>query len=105
MKKRQKEKKLRQEENSKILSLTIGFLIAVLAVVQVLISNRLASFGEKLKDQEIEISQLSQKNLEIKKELSQSRSLGELTEAAKELGLTPANSIIYLTPEIPVALK
>lgn len=105
MKKRKQELQFKREKNSKVFTLLTFFAVGILALVQVILSNNLAILGEKIKTREVQINALSLENRQLEEELSQNWSLATLSEEAGKIGLVKADSIIYLTPQIPVALK
>lgn len=105
MKKRQQELQLKREEKSKLFTLLTFFTVVILALSQVVLSNHLAILGEKIKTHQDQIDKLTLENTQLEGELSRSWSLVTLSEEAQKIGLVKANSIIYLAPQIPVALK
>lgn len=88
------------------LSLTpiIISLVVFLVFVQLMISHRLATRGEQLRQLEIKAKQLEQENLILAEEINQAGSLSRITQEARNLGFARANQILHLHPQIPVAL-
>ena len=80
------------------------FVLILLGVFQVIVSNQLANAGEKLTQIEEEIKILEEKNEGLKKEIAVSSSLTTIAEKAEEIGFLRSENFLYLTDE-PFALK
>ncbi|MBU3956689.1 hypothetical protein KKI19_00190 [Patescibacteria group bacterium] len=83
--------------------LIIAFVIG-LALVQLVITHRLATAGEAVKELEIEASRLKEKNELFRQEINQLGSLRRISQEAGKLGFIRQNSLLHLTPEVPVAM-
>lgn len=75
-----------------------------LGLVQVMISNQLATAGEKLTQLDREIKALEEENGSLRKEIAVSSSLTTIAEKAEEDGFLKAESFLYLVEE-PFALN
>lgn len=84
--------------------LIIAFVIG-LALVQLVITHRLATAGEVIRELEIETSRLEEKNGLVRQEINQLGSLRRISQEAEKLGFVRQNSLLHLTPEIPVAMN
>jgi cell division protein FtsL len=89
---------------SKLIFLT-GIIIALLFVLQIINFNRYATWGEKLKTLENQERILKIENERLEKEITEASSLSSVKKRAESLGFRKASSYLYLTSEIPVALK
>lgn len=78
--------------------------VLVLALVQLFISHRLATAGEKVEQFEIRTVQIEQENSLLKEKIGQMGALSRISQEAKKLGLVRTSKILYLTSQIPVAL-
>jgi len=83
--------------------LIIVFVVG-LALVQLVITHRLATDGETVKELEIKASRLDEKNELIRQEINQLGSLRRISQEAEKLGFVRQNSLLHLTPEVPVAM-
>ena len=80
------------------------FVLILLGIFQVIVSNQLANAGEKLTQIEEEIKILEEKNEWFKREIAISSSLTTIAEKAEEMGFLRVENFLYLTDE-PFALK
>lgn len=80
-------------------------LVLVLSLVQLIISHRLATLGEKIRFFEKETSQIEQEIIVLNEQLGGIASLSNVAFQAEELGLQKATQIWHLTPQVPVVLK
>lgn len=94
----------KKEAKKLILTPIIISLVVFLVFIQLVISHRLATRGERLRQLEIEAKQLEKENSILAEEINQAGSLSRITQEAKNLGFVRANQILHLTPQIPVAL-
>lgn len=94
---------MKTENKPFINSSLIYFVIIILAVIQVVISNRLASFGKKISNLSIQTKQLTLENERIKKKIASSSALISLTQKAGELGFNQKISVEYLDELYSVA--
>lgn len=88
----------------KNLPILITFLVIGLALVQLVLTHRLATAGETIRELEIETSRLEKKNELIEQGITQLGSLRRISQEAEKLGFVRHNSLLHLTPEIPVAM-
>lgn len=88
----------------KLISLIIG-LVLVLAGTQLVISHWLATTGGKLRQWEEKTEMLEQQNRVLTEEINQMGSLSRIASEAQRLGLVKADKVLYLAPQIPVALE
>ncbi len=89
----------------KKLPILITFLVIGLTLVQLVLTHRLATAGEAIGELEIETSRLEKKNELIKQGITQLGSLRRISQEAEKLGFVRNNSLLHLTPEIPVAMN
>ena len=87
------------------LSFVIASLVLILAVIQLIVAHRLATLGGVINLCENRAIELEQKNLKMAQEINRIGSLSKISLRAEELGFVPANKVVHLTPQIPVALK
>lgn len=87
------------------LSFIIGFLVLILALIQLIVAHRLSNLGAVIDLCENQAARLEQENLKIAEEISQVGSLSKISLKAENLGFVRANKVIHLAPQIPVALK
>lgn len=88
----------------KSLPFLIIVLVLSLALVQLIITHRLATGGEAIRELEIEASRLEKKSEVIRQEINQLGSLRRVSQTAEKLGFVQNNNLLHLTPEIPVAM-
>lgn len=84
--------------------LIITFVVG-LALVQLVITHRLATVGEAVKELEIEASRFEEKNELFRQEINQLGSLRRISQEAEKLGFVRQNDLLHLTPEVPVAMN
>ncbi len=96
----QKTKKTKKE---KLTSLILG-LVLVLCLIQLFISHRLATSGEKVAELEVRAAQIEAENNLLEEEISQMGALSRVSQEAEKLGLVRTSNVLYLTSQIPVAL-
>jgi len=93
----------KSEKKSK-LTFFVALLVLVLALVQLFISYRLATAGEIVSQLELKADQIKQKNVLLEEEISRQGSLAQISQKAQEQGFVKNSQVLYLTPEIPVAM-
>lgn len=76
-----------------------------LALAQLVITHRLATDGGAIKELEIEASRIGEKNELLRQEINQLGSLRRISQEAEKLGFIHQNSLLHLTPEVPVAMN
>lgn len=84
----------------KLLILTLIFL----GVFQVIVSNKLATAGERLSQIDEEIKALKEENEGLKKEIAISSSLATIAKKAEKSGFLKVENFLYFTEE-PFAFK
>ena len=94
-------KKFRQ---SKYLVIVFG-VVVFLALVQIVLTHRLATLGEKLRQLEKRSLVLSQENHFLAEEIGQMGSLAEISGRAEKIGLVRSSRVVHLIPQIPVAQR
>lgn len=87
------------------LPILIIILVLGLALVQLVITHRLATAGETVRELEIKASRIEDKNELIQREINQLGSLKRIAQEAEKLGFAPNHNLLHLTPEIPVAMN
>ena len=87
------------------LPILIIFLVLGLALIQLVITHRLATAGGTVKELEIKTVRLGNKNELIKQKIDQLGSLRRIAQEAEKLGFVRNNNLLHLTPEIPVAMN
>lgn len=92
-----------KEKKLSIQSLVIYSLVVVLAILQIIISNRLSNFGKKINILEKETSKLTLENEMIKKKTASSSSIATLMREAEDLGFKQKAQVIYLEELYQVA--
>lgn len=96
---------MKQNRRSRFFTALVFFGVVFLGVTQLLVSNYLANLGEGLKREEEKIQELNFLDERLKKEIAQKKSLINLAEEAQKFGFEKESAILYLTPQIPVAMK
>jgi len=79
--------------------------IASLSIIQVAISNMVSTAGIELDYLQSEIAKYKKENTLIEEKVLSESSLTNISKKAKKLGLVEANSKIYLTNPLPLALE
>lgn len=87
------------------LPVLIIIFVANLVIAQLILTHRLATAGEKVREIEIEASRLEDKNELLEQETAQLGSLRKISEEAGKLGFVRNDNFFHLTPEIPVAMS
>lgn len=87
------------------LPVLIIILVVGLALCQLVITHRLATGGEAVRELEIKASRIEDKNELIRQEINQLGSLKRIAQEAEKLGFVPNHNLLHLTPEIPVAMN
>lgn len=77
--------------------------VFVLVALQIIVSNSLISEGDKISKINKETEKLRFDNKTLEEAISKTNSLAVLTSLTKENGFVKANSVIVLSPTIPVA--
>jgi cell division protein FtsB len=83
----------------------LSCLIAVLVLVQLVLSNSLVSEGSRLKSLQGQIANLEEENNKLKGETASLFSLSKLTEHASKKGFVKPSEVVNLSSKIPVAVK
>jgi len=87
------------------LPILITVLVLGLTLVQLVITHRLATAGETVRELEIKASRLEEKNELARQEINQLGSLRRIFQEAEKLGFVRQNKLLHLTPEVPVAMN
>lgn len=92
-----------KEEKKLIRPLFIYFIVLMLAVLQIIISNSLSNYGKKISKLSEQTQEMNLANERIKKKIASSSALTTLTVKAKELGFIQKADVIYLDELYSVA--
>ncbi len=84
-------------------SYSLYIFIAVLALFQIIVSNRLATFGRDISDISVKTNEILLDNERIKKNIASSSAVLTLSKRAGELGYTKQAEIFYIDEQYPVA--
>jgi cell division protein FtsL len=79
--------------------------IVVLLLLQVIVSNQLATKGLEIADIEKNIGDLRETNTRLSQEVASSSALLAISEKAHELGFTTKLKPVYFHKDQPVALE
>ena len=98
---------MKKKQTKKFVNLVRFFLffILLLALVQIYVSYRLATAGKQVAGLENEALKIRDENQELQEEISYLGSLAVVSEKAHQLGFKTTQEVVYLTPEVPVALN
>lgn len=89
-----------------LLIITLFILIIVgLSVFKVAISNKLSTTGIELENIQSRISVLKKENVLLEEKVLEASSLINISKKAKTLGFVEAKSQIYISNQLPLALK
>jgi len=80
-------------------------LVIVLAVIKLVVSNRFATFGQRLTQIDQEKTGLKKQKILLEEEIYQLTSLEKIKEGARELGFEQAREVVYYGRDVPVALR
>lgn len=86
----------------------IFFIITIiigLAVVQVVVSNKLSTAGIELENLQSKVDAYRKENINLDEKVLEASSLQNLSKKARAIGFVQAKSQIYLTNPVPLALK
>lgn len=92
-------------KSKRLLNIILIVLVVLLSLVQIFLSNRIATWGKHLKDTEEEIVRVQEDNFRLELEIVSNGRLHQLAQEAKALGFIKNPPIINLTSQVPVALK
>jgi len=87
------------------LPILIIVLVLGLALVQLILTHRLATAGGAVEELEIQTMRLKDRNELLRQEISQLGSLRRVAQDAEKLGFVRNHNHLHLTPEIPVAMN
>jgi len=82
----------------------LGGLVIVLLILQVIVSNRLATTGLKISQIETNIEKLRQGNADLNQQIASASALLTIQDEAKKLGFVKTSKPVYLSQDLPVAL-
>ena len=80
-------------------------LVIALAVIKLIVSNRFATFGQRLTQIDQEKTDLKKKKILLEEEVYQLTNLERIKEEARELGFGQEREIVYYGLDVPVALR
>ena len=92
-------------QSKKPINIILVILVTLLSLVQILLSNRMATWGKRLKDLEEEVAKVQDENSKLELAIVSNGRLYQLAEEAKSLGFVESPPVINLTSQVPVALK
>lgn len=87
----------------KIKSYIIFILVGILAIFQIIISNRLSGYGRKISLLAQQSEQLKLENERVKKKIASFSALTNINQRAKEAGFTQKAQVYYLDDLYSVA--
>lgn len=87
------------------LPVLVTLLVISLALIQLVITHRLATSGGAIRELEIKAQRLEDKSELLRQEITQLGSLRRVAQKAEELGFVRNNSLLHLIPELPVAMN
>ena len=97
--------KTKSNRRSRLLLIFVIIFVAFLGIVQLFLSNRLSNLGENLEQEKVKMEELIAENQRLERELGEKESLIVIAEEAKRFGFEKIDSVYYLVPQIPVAMK
>lgn len=80
-------------------------MLVVLAVVQILLANRLATKGDLVRKYEVEAAWLKEENQKIENEIINLSSLSNIASRSGDLAFKQKMAVIYLPRPVMVAFK
>lgn len=84
-------------------SYTLYLLIIILAIIQIIASNRLSNYGKKITSLSKQTSELLLENERLKKKNASFSALTNLTQKAHELGFIQKATVLYFDELYSVA--
>ena len=84
---------------------SLVFLILVLSVVQVIVSNRLSTTGTELGKLQDDISNFKKENAILREKVLVASSLDRIASSAAELGFTDTKTHVFISAPLPIALQ
>lgn len=97
MKKIEKEQKIKTMARNKRFLFLIGLIILFLVVLQIILSNLLISYGQRLKTLDVRLKELSEEQERLSRQLAENKSLMIIASKAEELGFVEVEKLIYLS--------
>jgi len=97
-------KKTIKTKKPKLLILVTAITLG-LALAQLIITYGLSTTGGRMRQLESKAETLAQQNRVLTEEINQMGSLTRISQQAQSLGLVKANQVLYLAPQVPVALE
>lgn len=97
-------KKYNMKKPALIISVLV-FVILVLSVVRVGVSNRITTGGIAVASIEDQVSSYKKENLILQEKLLTISSLTQIASHAAEIGFVPAKANLVISTGIPVAIK
>lgn len=91
------------ETKSKLKSYSLYILIAVLAVFQIVVSNRLSSFGKDISEISSKTNKIVLENERMKKNIASHSAVLTLSKRAEEMGFTKKADLLYIDELYSVA--
>lgn len=84
-------------------SFSLYILVVILAVIQIIASNRLSSYGKKISSLSKQTNEVLLENERLKKTNASASALTNLTKKAEELGFTQKAPVVYFDDLYSVA--
>ena len=80
-------------------------MVVFLFLADLIIANRLATAGEKIKALESELEKLKIETSSLEEKIAHSGSIAGIIRRAEGLGFTDSPTVFYLREEIPMAMR
>ena len=87
------------------LLILVTLVVFGLALAQLTITYGLSTTGGRMRQLEGKAETLARQNRVLTEEINQMGSLTRIAKQAQSLGLVKANQVLYLAPQVPVALE
>lgn len=96
---------IKNKQRKNYLFSLIILIVLFLAVTKIIVSNRLATFGQRLTQIDQEEMALKKERYLLEEKIYQLSSLESVKERAEGLGFDRAKEIVYYGREVPMALR
>ena len=91
------------EAKNKVKSYSLYILIVFLAIFQIMISNRLSSFGKNISETSSKTNEILLENERLKKNIASHSAILTLSKRAEDLGFTQKAELLYIDELYSVA--
>ena len=95
-------KNIKSKRNS--LHLYLGVLVFMLLIIQVIVSNRLAIYGNQISQIDQKMESINQENINISEKIASASSLIVIKQKSLEMGFNQTITPYYVSDNLPVAL-